>query len=449
MKISRLSLDNVRAFKEAEFEFNPGFNLIIGINGAGKSTALDAIRFCGSHLLSAIQRLPFRPFGFAIDDIHGDAPFAEASLHVSFDKSKISKILEDDNNEAFVRLREWRTQFATDNMENVDLLRRRIIETTRPNKRLRSQLRDLHEAIAPADPTYIYPSKDYLISRARSEPSAPLMIHYSTARSIMNEQAERKSAAGTSQLAYVNALQSNALSLRQFADWMRAHIELSSERPASRHLVDGLSAALERFMPGYSNLRPSAKSNSRVDIDINGMTLDVRQLSDGERSVLALILDIAKRLAQANPRAYDPLTNAEAVILIDEIDLHLHPQWQRKIVGNLERTFPSCQIIASTHSPQVIGEVAHDKIQIIKDGKVYSPSRSFGIDSSRVLEEVMGTRSRNAEVDYAIGRIAKLIGEGNAEQARAAIKKLSAEIGEDDPEITRAKTLLDFMEGDA
>ncbi len=265
----------------------------------------------------------------------------------------------------------------------------------------------------------------------------------------MNEQAERRSAAGTTQLAYVNALQSNVLSLRQFADWMRAQLELSSERPTSRRLVEGISIALERFLPGYSNLRPSTENASRVEIDVNGTTLDVRKLSDGERSVLALVLDIAKRLAQANPRLDDPLTSAEAVILVDEIDLHLHPQWQRKIVGNLERTFPNCQFIATTHSPQVIGEVPHDKIQMIKDGKIYSPARSFGIDSSRVLEEVMNTKSRNAGVENKIGRIARLIGDGKADEARAAIKTLSDQIGEGDPEITRARTLLDFMEGDA
>ncbi|WP_222071513.1 AAA family ATPase, partial [Azospirillum formosense] len=96
------------------------------------------------------------------------------------------------------------------------------------------------------------------------------------------------------------------------------------------------------------------------------------------------------------------------MVLIDEIDLHLHPQWQRRVVGNLEETFPNCQFIATTHSPQVIGEVAHDKIQMIKDGKIYSPSRSFGIDSSRVLEEVMDTKSRNAGVEDAISNIARL-----------------------------------------
>ena len=383
--------------------------------------------------------MPFKPFGFGVDDIHGNAPFAEAALHLSFG----------DKADAFVRLREWREQIATETTDNLERLRREILETARPRDRLRNQLRELQETVSPADPVFFYPSKTDVKARASSEPGAPLMIHYSTARSIMNEQAERKSAAGTSQLAYVNALQSNALSLRQFADWMRAQLELAYERPASRHLVDGIRTALERFLPGYSNLRPSTESASRVEIDINGTTLDVRQLSDGERSVLALILDIAKRLAQANPRLDDPLTSAHAVILIDEIDLHLHPQWQRKIVGNLEKTFPSCQFIATTHSPQVIGEVPHEKIQMIKDGQIYSPSRSFGIDSSRVLEELMDTKARNAGVEDKISRIARLISDGKAEEAKAAIKTLSDEIGEDDPEITRARTLLDFMEGDA
>jgi predicted ATP-binding protein involved in virulence len=439
MKITRLSLENVRAFEEAEFTFTPGFNLIVGINGAGKSTALDAIRFCGSHLLSASRKMPFRPLSFGIEDIHGNARLAEATLHVSFG----------DNDDAFVRLREWREQVAIESMENVDNLRREILETDRPRDRLRNQLRELQETVSPAAPVYFYPSRDELKALAISEPSAPLMIHYSTARSIMNEQAERKSAAGTSQLAYVNALQSNALSLRQFADWIRAQIELSSERSASKRLVEGISIALERFLPGYSNLRPSLESASRVEIDVNGTTLDVRQLSDGERSVLALVLDIAKRLSQANPRLDDPLTGAEAVILIDEIDLHLHPQWQRMIVGNLEMTFPNCQFIATTHSPQVIGEVPPDRIEMIKGGKTYSPVRSFGVDSSRVLEEVMDTKSRNAGVEDKISRIARLIGDGKADEARLAIKSLSSAIGEDDPEITRARTFLDFMEGDA
>ncbi|MCK1284091.1 AAA family ATPase [Bradyrhizobium sp. 44] len=438
MKITRLSLDNVRAFKEAEFTFNDGFNLIIGINGAGKSTALDTIRFCASHLMPAIQKMPFKPFGFGIDDIHGDAPLAEAALHIRFD----------DDADAFIRLREWRGQVLSESGENVERLRREILETARPRDRLRNQLRELQDTLSPADPVYFYPSEQELKARAKRKRSAPLLVHYSTSRSYYRDRKERTAASSPGQAAYFEALTSSTLNLRLVAEWLRAQQALSRERQISANLVAWMDKAIAVFLPGYSHLRPAEDGSSTVLIDHNGMSLNVRQLSDGERSVLALVLDIAKRLSQANPRLDDPLESGEAVILIDEIDLHLHPQWQRKIVSSLEKTFPKCQFIATTHSPQVIGEVPHNKIQMIKDGKVYSPSRSFGIDSSRVLEEVMDTESRNPEVEDTISRIAKLIADGKGNEARAAIKTLSEEIGEDDPEITRAKTLLDFMEGD-
>lgn len=438
MKITRLSLDNVRAFDEAEFSFNPGFNLIIGINGAGKSTALDAIRYCGSHLLPALRKMPFKPFGFGVDDIHDNAPFADAALHINFG----------DEADSFVRLREWRDPIAEENIENVERLRREILDTARPRQRLRSHLRDLLTTVSPADNVYYFPTQADLKARAKRMNCAPLMVHYSTARSYYSDRKERTSASAADQAAYYEALASNTLNLRLVAEWLRAQHALSKERPESAGLVESIEAAISTFLPGYSNLRTSEEESSAVLIDHDGLSLNVRQLSDGERSVLALVLDLAKRLAQANSTHRSPLVDCGAIVLIDEIDLHLHPQWQRKVVGNLERTFPKCQFIATTHSPQIIGEVPHDKIQLIKDGRIHSPSRSFGIDSSRVLEEVMETDSRNPAVDQEINRIAKLIGDRKAIEAREAIEELATEIGEDDPEITRARTLLDFMEGD-
>jgi predicted ATP-binding protein involved in virulence len=382
--------------------------------------------------------MPFKPFGFDVDDIHKEAPFAEAVLHVSFG----------DEADAFVRLREWREHVATESTENLERLRREILETARPRDRLRNQLRELVETVSPADAVYFYPSEGDLKKRSGSEVSAPLIVHYSTARSYYRDRKERTSASASDQAAYYETLASSTLNLRLVAEWLRAQHALSFERPESSSLVKAIEAAISVFLPGYSNLR-TADDSSAVLIDHEGLPLNVRQLSDGERSVLALVLDLAKRLAQANPETKSPLTEGEAVVLIDEIDLHLHPQWQRKIVGNLERTFPRCQFIATTHSPQVIGEVPHEKIQMIKDGAIHSPGRSFGIDSSRVLEELMDTKPRNAAVDKEIARIAKLIGDRKRAEAQKAIEKLASEIGQDDPEIVRARTLLDFMEGNA
>jgi predicted ATP-binding protein involved in virulence len=175
--------------------------------------------------------------------------------------------------------------------------------------------------------------------------------------------------------------------------------------------------------------------------------LEVRQLSDGERGTLAMVLDLTRRLAQANPKMNDPAAEAEAVVMIDEIDLHLHPKWQRQIVQNLTTAFPKCQFIATTHSPQVIGEVEHDRIQIIANGEVYSPPQSFGVDSSRVLEEIMGAEPRTQEIQEILSQIAQEVGKQQFNYARKTLGKLVSQLGENDPEVTRLRTLLDFMEG--
>jgi predicted ATP-binding protein involved in virulence len=140
----------------------------------------------------------------------------------------------------------------------------------------------------------------------------------------------------------------------------------------------------------------------------------------------------------------DPAANAEAIVLIDELDLHLHPKWQRLIDKNLTAAFPKCQFIATTHSPQVIGEIEHERIQIIANGQVYSPAHSFGVDSSRVLEEIMDARPRTELVQDLLSRLSRAIGDEKYAQAEPLLRELARNVGENDPEVTRLKTLLEF-----
>ena len=135
-------------------------------------------------------------------------------------------------------------------------------------------------------------------------------------------------------------------------------------------------------------------------------------------------------------------------MLIDEIDLHLHPKWQRQIVHKLTKTFPRCQFIATTHSPQVIGEVEHDRIHIIANGEVYSPTHSFGVDSSRVLGEIMDAPARSSGIEELLTKVSQYVGKQQYERARQSLAQLVERLGEDDPEVTRIRTLLDFMEGE-
>jgi predicted ATP-binding protein involved in virulence len=118
--------------------------------------------------------------------------------------------------------------------------------------------------------------------------------------------------------------------------------------------------------------------------------LSLSQLSSGYRNMLALVMDFARRLAQANPQMENPL-EAEAVLMIDELDLHLHPTWQQKIIPDLRKVFPNTQIIATTHSPEIVTTVERDQVKILEDYQIKEcPIPTKGRASSDIVREVLG-----------------------------------------------------------
>ena len=438
MRVTSLKLANLRAIETAEFRFQPGFNLIVGVNGVGKSTVLDALRICASRLLPSMTESRAKAMTFAVDDIRSGSPFLDVELSLALGPDEFR----------FTR-RQWRETFAADDAENLDRLRREILDSERLRDRARTLLRELEESHGVADSDAYSPSLAELKKAARSTTTTPNCIYFSTNRSVTSNASSSKSkAAGGRSAAYAEALAPRPMYVAQFADWMRVQEVLGREHEAAARHLEVLQSAVERFLPNYANLRPGEESSSRLVINQGGITLDFTQLSDGERGVLALVLDLARRLSQANPSLADPLAESDAVVLIDEIDLHLHPKWQRQIVRNLTAAFPRCQFIATTHSPQVIGEVEHDRIQIIANGQVYSPTHSFGVDSSRVLEEIMDADPRAQEVNALLSQISQEVGKQRYESARGLLVQLVGKLGEDDPEVTRIRTLLDFMEGE-
>jgi hypothetical protein len=306
----------------------------------------------------------------------------------------------------------------------------------------------------PREQVHATPEKAEFIGEAPPQPAGnepggrPLAVLFSTSRAVPSERTPGKSvAAGGVAAAFADAFANRELRLGEFGAWMRVQESMRGERPAAGRVLAACQDAVGRFLPGYSNLRLDAGDRPRLSIDRGATTILVRQLSDGERGTLALVLDLTRRLAQANPGLADPAAEAEGIVLIDEIDLHLHPKWQRQIVHNLCSAFPRCQFIATTHSPQVIGEVEHDRIQIIADGQVYSPTHSYGVDSSRVLEEVMGSDPRTTAVGDLLARISRAIAQQQFPQARDLLVQAVEQLGETDPEVTRIQTLLDFVEG--
>lgn len=244
-------------------------------------------------------------------------------------------------------------------------------------------------------------------------------------------------------LAFIDTFSERELQPRAFAEWLLVQDALMSEDAQENNRGHNtLKQAVERFLPECHNLRAVREPETTLLVDKADKTLDIRQLSDGERGMLALVMDLARRLSQANPHLDDPLQSA-AVVLIDELDLHLHPQWQRTIVAKLTATFPNCQFIATTHSPLIIGEVAPENIILIaEDGEIIHPNQSLGMDTDWILKYIMGATTRHTETTLELKRIADLIENEDYDTATDAIDALRDQIGEF-PELIRLQTRID------
>nr|WED67545.1 AAA family ATPase [Pectobacterium colocasium] len=178
-----------------------------------------------------------------------------------------------------------------------------------------------------------------------------------------------------------------------------------------------------------------------MSVDKNGETFNVLQLSQGEKSLMALVGDIARRLAIMNPALDNPL-HGQGVILIDEVDMHLHPSWQRSIIERLTTTFPQCQFILTTHSPLVISDSKDVLVYLLDDGKLTEVQSQYGQDANSVLLDVMDTDIRNAHIASKFNDLLDLIQRNQLAQAKTLLNELTEELPATNLELTKARLLL-------
>jgi predicted ATP-binding protein involved in virulence len=392
MKITKLSLTNVRAFERADFEFTSGMNLLVGLNGLGKTTVLDCLRTMLSQVLPHANRIRGDSLAFEIGDIRVGTDALSAEVKCEVPGAEIVYTVHKPREEHIAK--------ATGSVRG-DV-------TKTPEKRPLS--------ITDKDGRDI----------ERLDVNTQLVLFFSTRRSLPSDsRSSSRKSGGERGAALAEALSHRELRLASLAYWMESQRQLGKEdRLRLRHL-SALRRAAVRFLPDCKNLRAEIASKARLLVDkkVHGRksTLDVRQLSDGERSTLALVLDLAQRLSQARPDLADPIKKGEAVVLIDELDLHLHPQWQRTIVDRLTGTFPGCQFIATTHSPQIVAAVEPEQVMLLTDKGVIRPNRTLGMDSNWILRHLMETDERPAATARAIEKVEALISKGAYAKARKQI----------------------------
>jgi predicted ATP-binding protein involved in virulence len=211
------------------------------------------------------------------------------------------------------------------------------------------------------------------------------------------------------------------------------------------------SAALQAVLPECHAVKYDMKRQSVVvqwgaDPKAAEPTL-FEHLSDGQRTVLALVLDIVRRMLTMNGHLRERATReTPGLILIDEIETHLHPRWQREITTGLQRAFPAVQFVVTTHSPQVLSELRAEQIILLQPGATETshPDRAMGLSSNEILEEVMDGSSRNAEIAQLIRDIENALEDEELVKAKTDLEKLKSKVGEI-PEVLRLDETLKWL----
>ncbi len=435
MIINQLELTNFRGHESAIFTFKPGINLIAGVNGAGKSTALYALRIIMSRVHRQLHGAG-AVLGGETSDIRKGAGAYDLSAKFTLGQKEYEYLAHLDRHETAVG--------------DSSQFRRSMGETTEVwRKRFRKQLHK--EGHSPEDierliRNYSSVERPKAFRFASDEPSrgsaSGFTIFFSAHRSLLTTET---SSAQATFLASAQALSDRRFNLLQAAEWWLAQRALATEGGGAKRRADALDKAILEFLP--ASIQAVCPRPRRGDLEPTLTAVkahrrfDLFDLSDGERGILALVLEITRRLSMAYPQLDDPTKDGAACILIDEIELHLHPQWQREVLHRLERTFPKCQFIVTTHSPQVIGEVSHDRVHLIGKEPL---DQTLGMDSAWILRNVMDTPDRSEQSRKELAEVDKAIKERRPEEALRLVEKITTEYGEFD-QLQALRTKAELM----
>jgi hypothetical protein len=182
----------------------------------------------------------------------------------------------------------------------------------------------------------------------------------------------------------------------------------------------------------------------------SGAKVNINSLSSGEKAFIILLADLARRLQMMRPDT--PAADIPGVVMIDEIELNLHPAWQSKILSILGRVFPNCQFIVTTHSPQVISSVGNECVRVLSltdDGSLAAPEplSTKGRSSNYLLEGVFGATERSPDVDLLFDEFNGAVDDRDFSRARELLEKIREGVDGEPPELLVLKTRLQRISG--
>ena len=412
MKIVKLRLNNFKSFDNAKLEFGGKSTVIFGVNGTGKTSVLKGINLLYANIINQIvnRKELKQNYNLELDDIKFGktqttigADFLLEDQLINYDRSMVRK-----------------TGKRSHNLDNL-----KAIASILQEKYINEETQD----------------------------NIPIFVNYGTNRLVLDIPMRIRTRHTFDVYSAFDKAIENRIDFRTFFEWFRGQEDYENECKVQKgdlgytdKSLDTVKKAMLVMLEGCTNLRVARKPKLEMKIEKNGMSLNVSQLSDGEKCTMTLFGDLARRLTIANPKMDNPLLG-EGVLLIDEIELHMHPLWQRNVLKKLKETFPNIQFVITTHSPIVLSEVDNEfNVFFMKNTgsscEIIEFRRLDGFDANYILEEFMGTRSINSKTQDLINEIYNLIQANKLDEAEKKVNKLEMITDSTNKDVLRANILI-------
>jgi predicted ATP-binding protein involved in virulence len=407
MRIDKIHIQNFKGFEDQTFEFKEQFTVFIGDNAKGKTSVLDALAIAAGSFFLGIDGIPTR----------------------KIEKREIRSVTIDGQPKPQIPV----SIEANGRIDKEEIQWKRDIEKQNTNYKYAKAI----SSIA---------AKKLNESRKHSGVLFPIIAYYGTGRLWAEHEkvSFQRQGEGVT-MAYINSLSAKS-SNKEFLSWIKTQEDTITKfaQPLDIAHLKAFKQAILALMPNntWQDMAFDRKQDELMGIfaDDKGVKnkLAFSQLSDGYRNAISLAADIAYRCIQLNPSLGErAVLDSEGIVLIDEIDLHLHPNWQRHFIADLKKAFPNIQFVATTHSPFIVQSLAKDELINLdldenEDGLELSPS-NYGIEDVAEIEmgvkNVARSEAFNERVEAA-GKYYQLIREGKSSKTDEEVAQLRQQLNE-------------------